>query len=90
MAIKSARVTIGTAPTPLNSADVSGISGSGIAVKNLAAVEIFIGGADVTTANGFPVPAGGSFEIDFESANEIAYAVVSLGTAEVVVLAAGA
>lgn len=90
MAVKAARVVVATTPTALNSVDTSGITGSGIAGKNMSAVEIFVGGADVSTATGYPVAAGAEFSLDFESSAEIAYAIVATGTAEVAIIAVGA
>ena len=89
MAVKASRVTVGTSPTALNTVDVGGISGSGVMLRNMSAVTLYIGGSNVTTAAGYPLDAGAEIGMDFESGSEILYGIVATGTAEIAVLAAG-
>lgn len=46
-----------------------GIRGSSIALNPVA--DIFVGGSDVTTGNGFLVSAGSNFTVDLEQAEEL-------------------
>lgn len=59
MAYKSRAVTVTDAATRLDTADeVAGARGVSFAFYNNGATTIYVGGADVTTTNGAPVPAG--------------------------------
>lgn len=57
MAIKQGTVTVTTTATPLNIfPDTDNVYGNHIAVTSASAIQV--GGPDVSTSNGFPVPAG--------------------------------
>lgn len=59
MPVSAQRVSVGTAATSLMPApDVDSVMGQTLAVKNLGAASVFIGGAGVTTAQGWEIPAG--------------------------------
>lgn len=75
MAIKSSSVTVGTTAVPLHTPG-SGRASSpqGVAIENRGAAAIFIGGADVTTANGMSVAANGYISIDV-AADDVVYAI---------------
>ena len=90
MAVKSRAVTVATTATRLDSTDeTDDRSGSSIAVYNASSVTVYIGGSDVTTANGVPVSASSwSPGIDL-GGNEALYGIVASGTAAVNVLEAG-
>ena len=90
MAVISVRVAVGDTATALQSEDTGGVVGSGTAVKNLdGSKTVYLGGEDVTTANGYPLPPGG--EVSFDNENgDIVYGVVGTGTANVAVLRVGA
>jgi hypothetical protein len=54
MAIKSAVVTIGTSPTLISFAGADGRDGHTVYIQNISTtVDFYIGGADVSTANGY-------------------------------------
>ncbi len=57
MAITATAVTVGTSEVLLFAADADG---SEVSVYNNGAETVFIGPSGLTSASGFPVPAGGS------------------------------
>jgi hypothetical protein len=59
-------------------------AGIHIGVPSAAAQSVFIGGPDVTTANGFELAAGASIEIDL--ASDAVYGIVAATTESVRVL----
>ena len=82
---KTAAVTVGVTPTPLT----AGLTQGGTypqrtAVKNVSAVTVYVGGADATTASGYPLAAGEGVTLD-DTAGGL-YGVVATGTAECRVL----
>ena len=86
----SRAVTVATTATRLDSTgDTDGIAGSSFAAHNNSAVTVYVGGSDVTTANGFPVPAGTSLSDDELPPAGAYYGIVATGTAEVRVLESG-
>ena len=71
MAVSTSAVIVGTDATPLLAATNSDYPSSGprivgrqVAIANLGSVTVYVGGSDVTTANGFPVSAGEKISID--------------------------
>lgn len=103
MATKSRAVSVGTTATRLDTADeASGRRGLAIVVYNNGAATIYIGGADVTTANGAPIAAGtwgpgidleGTSDLPAETLggddHEALYGIVASGTVEARVLEVG-
>lgn len=89
MAIESAQIAVSTTATELTNtaARISGDSTS-ILVQAPAGAVLYVGPAGVTTANGFPVPAGSSFSIDLEFGERL-YGVLASGTATAFVLRQG-
>lgn len=83
---KSASKTVTTTATALNQAeaDNTGTSGLLVAVPSGGAT-IYVGGADVTAANGFPVAAGQTLTTDVDRGEQL-YAVTASGTQAVAVL----
>lgn len=91
MAYKSRAVTVTTTATRLDTADeTDSYGGSVIAIYNLSASTVYVGGSDVTTANGFPVEAStGKFSVDSQVTTDALYGIVATGTAEVRVFEQG-
>lgn len=87
MSVKTAEVTVGTSATALEPVDQSR-GGRSVWVKNLGAETVFVGGSDVTTANGQELGAGESASFDLD-AGERLYGVVAAGTEPVRVLRTG-
>ena len=58
---------------------------AGVMVHNLGASTVYIGGPDVTTANGYPIGAGEEVTVNLIS-GEIIYAIVASGTVSTRVL----
>lgn len=85
MSVSSAAVTVTTSATALHAADADPHS---VAVANVGASTVYLGGSDVTTANGFPLAAGASVPVGL-SPSEILYGRVTSGTVEVRVLRQG-
>jgi hypothetical protein len=90
MAVLSRAVTVTTSATRLDSDfdQRDTLSGSRFACHNASAVTVYVGGDDVTTANGLSVPAGAQLSIDLSIADQV-YGIVAAGTAEVRVLETG-
>jgi hypothetical protein len=91
MAASSRAVTVTTTATRLDSTtdDADGPFGQGLAIYNNGSATIYLGGSDVTTANGSPVPAG-TWGPGFEMhQQDELYAIVASGTVEVRVLEVG-
>lgn len=85
MSVASQAVTVATTATQLTGGDTGAKSGS-FAVANNGAATVYIGGAGVTTATGFPIAAGASMGFDLRSATDEVYGIVASGTVEVRVL----
>lgn len=87
MAVVSSAVIVGTTPTELtvsggSDGDTFGTNapGSGLAVDNIdGTATVYVGGADVTTSNGYPVRAGRDTSFDFEQGERM-FAIVASGT----------
>ena len=85
MSIKTNAISVGTTPTKLY---VGGSSGAEptltvpmVVRNNDASVAMYVGGADVTTASGFPVKAQEYTSFDV-AAGDIMYGIVASGTVE--------
>lgn len=84
MATTQTVVSVTTTPTAINStADTGGIMGQSSLAYNDGAVTVYLGGSNVTTANGYPFPAGASLTIDAVSGDDVVYGVVASGTCNV-------
>ena len=95
MAIKATVVTVTTTATPLNDAQSDWVPGSNYLVLIPSAGQmVYVGGADVTVANGYPYTPGTEHEVGTDSLTpgaqgEILYGIVSATTQTVNVLAQG-
>lgn len=77
MALKAAKVTITTTPTRINAPETDSVSGQSVTLTNPpGGATVYIGGQDVTTTDGFPLPSGGSIALELDAA-EVAYAVTA-------------
>lgn len=88
MAVTARRVTVGTAPTRLDSDTVWTFTRS-VLVENVGAESVFVGGAGVTAADGKTVAAGGAITVDVRAADELYAVVPGPGTVDVEVLESG-
>lgn len=90
MAVKTRAVTVADTATRLDTINESDDrQGSAIAVFNNSAQTVYVGGADVTTANGVPVPAGQWGPSIDVTVDEKLFGIVAATTAEVRVLETG-
>ena len=89
MALKHAQVTVGTTATLLSSAS-AGRDGQSVLVQNpTGGVNVYIGGAGVTTTDyGYLLLAGSAFAIDLQNGEGI-YGVVASSTQAVGVIRQG-
>lgn len=55
-----------------------------VSLRNMGGVDVFLGPNGVTAANGFPLPAGGTFETS--QANAAFYGITAAGSSDVAVL----
>lgn len=86
MTVQSRAVTVSTTATRL---DNTGNNPQSIAVYNNGAATVYLGGSDVTTNNGVPVPAGTwGPGIDLKG-DEALYAVVASSTVATRVIESG-
>lgn len=89
MALRSRAVAVTDAPTRLDTADETyHRSGQSASVYNNSDVVVYLGGDDVSTANGTPIAVGAHYALDFEFAEGL-YAIVASGSKEVRVLEVG-
>lgn len=72
MTVRTAALTIGTTPVLVNGTEDSEL-GQSLTIYNGSSAVIYLGGADVTTATGFPIPAGGTYSVS--NTNETFYLV---------------
>lgn len=89
MAFETAEVSVGVAATLLATGGGGTASGTTITVKPATAGTgdtVFLGGANVTAANGVPLGGGLSFDL---SSGEALYGIVAAGTVAVRVLEHG-
>jgi hypothetical protein len=86
MAVNSRAVSVGTTATRL---DNSGNNAQSLAVYNAGSATVYVGGSDVTTANGIPVAAtswGPGMDL---KPGDALYGIVASGTHEVRVIESG-
>lgn len=90
MAYLSRAVTVAATATLLNTASpTDSVSGSSLAFYNNGSATIYVGGSNVTTANGAPVPAS-SWSPGFDvNPGESLYGIVASGTEEARVIEQG-
>ena len=83
MPIRSSVVSVGVVATLLS------VGGSGdlhtVVIRNDSGVTVYVGGDDVTVANGFAIATAGSLTLDLANADAI-YGIVAAATAAVQVL----
>lgn len=90
MAVSSRAVTVTTAPTRIDADADDNIVGQALMMHNGSTATVFIGGPDVTTANGVPVEAGTwAPTLTRLHGSDVLYGVVASLTAEVRVLDVG-
>lgn len=89
MTFATASVTVTTTAQALTGTDSDNLIGSGICVKNTGATTCYIGGSDVTSANGYPLAAGEAFAADSATGGDVLYARTASGTTTVAVLRSG-
>jgi hypothetical protein len=82
--IKTARPTIGTERVELTSTDDDMAAGSSIEAYVISGSTLFVGGPDVTAANGRPIKVDGSYALDLRSSAERLYGVCDTGGSAVV------
>ena len=88
MALQSAAVTVAATATVLSTA-AGDREGHRVLILNPSGgVTVYVGGADVSTANGYPVASGGTLSLALE-VGEIVYGIVATGTQAVNVLRSG-
>jgi hypothetical protein len=98
VSIKTARVNVGMSATRLDGFEETDyrtsantalqVFGQSTVVHNRGAASVFVGGPDVTTANGFELAADGIFTADLHEGDDL-YAVTASGTQPCDVLQAG-
>lgn len=84
MPLKSEVVSVGTGATLISTAGTAGDK-KNITMVNNSGVTIYLGGADVTTANGFPWASGTERQIEL-GVSDVLYGCVAAGTANITVL----
>lgn len=85
MALTAARVSVGTTPTLIVSADADG---QHVTVRNSDGVAaVVLGSPTVTALNGYTLPATASITLELP-AGETLYGIVAAGTVDVHVLSA--
>lgn len=88
MACSAKVVTVGTAATRLDSTRITA-SAQGVAVYNMGAAIVWLGGADVSVGQGTPMYVDGEpFSADLAQYDEL-YGIVASGTVEVRVFEVG-
>lgn len=87
MAVVAAQVAVSTTPVSL-STDPSAGNGSSVLVQAPAAAILYVGGPGVTSAAGFPIPAGQSLSVDLAPFDEL-FGVLASGTGSATVLRVG-
>lgn len=92
MAVKSKNVAVTTSPTLLFNEGKrqpganSNFGRSRVVIRNIGTVDVYVGGPDVTTANGMVLKTGEPMQFSTVSDFEIIWAVSSSGTQNVRVL----
>lgn len=89
MAISTAQIPVGTAPVEFTMVPGDGFTGSSVLIKAPANATLYIGGPDVTPANGFPVPPDSTISGDMQTSGDQLYGVLASGTGTAYVLRSG-
>lgn len=79
MGVRATRVNVGTSPTALTGSSSDYHSGQSGLVRNRGANTVYVGGSDVTTAQGFRLDPGESIPLDLFD-GEALYGRVASGT----------
>ncbi len=79
MASKGTRVAVPVTAVKLNSASTGAQGGSSLLVHNRGAASVFLGAANVTTADGYELLADESLPVDLD-VGEGLYAICASGT----------
>lgn len=83
------RITVGTTPTLLTSAEGDPTAGSSFLIKNIGTQTIYVGDETVTTADGYPLGVGEFISADLRGRRDDLYGRVATTTNEVRVLRTG-
>ena len=86
--VRTYAVTVTTTATKLTDVRGDTVAGYTLFVANDATPTVYVGGPDVTSATGIPMPTGCSFSADLAD-NEDLYGVVASGTVPIRVLLGG-
>lgn len=70
MTVEAEAIDVGPTPVALNVAEGAGSDPVTLAVRNNGAATVYVGGSDVTTADGFPIAAGATFALPALEAGE--------------------
>jgi hypothetical protein len=90
MGWKATRVIVGTDATALTTGDEGHQTASSVAITNLSGTEtIWIGGPDVTVAEGYRLLPGAEVAADPENRRDLPYAIAAVPGVEVAVLRTG-
>lgn len=83
ISIKSSATTITTSATPIPATALAGRESIAIINNDVLTTTVYIGGSDVTTANGFPLNSTTpSITLDLDD-SVVVYGIVSAGTADI-------
>lgn len=85
MPISSTVVTVSSAATFLSSGGSGGGELRTVIVRNDSGVDLYIGGADVSTASGFRIPTASTQQIDLDVGDAL-YGIVAGASVPVMVL----
>lgn len=88
MTVRTSRLTIGATATQLTGTDDDYAAGSVIDVHAMAGT-VYVGGPDVTAANGRPIAAGASLRLDLRYGETLFGVAAAATTADVAVLRSG-
>lgn len=90
MSFQGAVVSVTTTATALNAAESAGSDKVSLTIKvPTGGATVYLGGSDVTTAQGYPLAAGESLPINTLARGEVIYARVAASTQNVHVLRQG-
>lgn len=81
-AFAASQVTVATTATLISASRPGGDS---VTIQNLGTTAVYIGAANVTTANGFPIPGVAGSSLTFPATTDV-YGIVASGTQAVAVL----
>lgn len=80
---KSVRIVVTTEPTLLTPPEEDSTPGSSSLIKNTGSQTIYVGGEDVTVAEGYPMAVGEFVSADLGGRRDSLYGRVATGTGEV-------